>query len=95
MGTRRDTPSISGVRCHVVASWCCGNESIGAVAPSASFNDYMVRWKSHLNSFGIPWHLYLTHIVDWAREVGYSNDHKLIADCKDFLDLRPRYVLIN
>lgn len=39
--------------------------------------------KSDLN---IPNQLGLSLVVDWAREADCSHDHKLIANCLDFLD---------
>lgn len=34
--------------------------------------------------------LYLAHVVDCARDIGYSDDEKLIADCSDFLDSKAQ-----
>lgn len=31
-------------------------------------------------------HLYFAHIIGWTRDIGCSDDHKLIADYLDFLD---------
>lgn len=31
-------------------------------------------------------HLYLGHIIDWAHEMGCIDDHRVIANCLDFID---------
>lgn len=43
--------------------------------------------KSCLRAFSILKWKYLAHVVEWAYAMGCSNDHKLIANCLDFLDI--------
>lgn len=49
-------------------------------------SEHVDRWKLKFRSLNIPKQLGLSLVVDWAREADCSHDHKLIANCLEFLD---------
>lgn len=49
-------------------------------------SEHVDRWKLKFRSLNIPKQIGLSLVVDWAREAGCSHDHKLIANCLDFMD---------
>lgn len=41
--------------------------------------------KQLFSSFSFPKSFYLTQSTDWAREMGFSSDHKILVVCNEFL----------
>lgn len=58
-------------------------------------SEHVDRWKLKFRSLNIPKQLGLSLVIDWAREADSSHDHKLIANCLDFLDLEAQVSSAN
>lgn len=58
-------------------------------------SEHVDRWKLKFRSLNIPKKIGFGLVVDWAREAGCSHDHKLIANCLDFMDSQAQVSSAN
>lgn len=87
-GPLHDTSSPAGMIPHLADSQVApSNPCSGDELHMPSLCDHVAYWKAAFDSLVVPKHKCLTHVVGWARTLGCSNDHKLIASCLNFLDV--------
>lgn len=70
------------------------NTSNSYVSPTISSTEQESRRKHNFKTLNIPKHLCLGYVVDWAQE-DCEDDHKLIANCLDFLDEEARVNILT
>lgn len=52
-------------------------------------------WKNNFRNLSISKENYFGLLVEWAREMGCSQDHQLIANCLNFVDSEAHVSLDN